>query len=256
VKFLLPLLVQNWASNNCGTSSLGYHLQQLFGYDALLDSCTEKYMEYVMYHYEAVLRIAQGDKQFTLQAFYQSEHLNKSQYGYFVNFENPTTKSLVVNVPKFVDEKSKTVCDPQLILESLQGGRIVVSDYVSEVGTEYLSTFKNPITGALEIAFVQCKFVCSTTDWPKIEEKLEDSMGPFRTDQLFKNLKLIPIVYTTVDQKKILQKTYKEGIYFTATDLFHFTQKLGILRLHTQKLGNVLSSQFPILKRATSDLNI
>jgi len=79
-------------------------------------------------------------------------------------------------------------------------------------------------------------------------------MESFENNELYKNIVMFRVVYTNVDQKTILESTYKDGIYFTETDLFTFTNKLGILRLHTQKLGDVLYQRYPILKRASSDL--
>jgi hypothetical protein len=244
VQFLFPLLLQDWACKYCSNNALAYHLQQLYHYDALLDQNTEKYMEAVMYHYEAVLRVAQGSQQFTLRSFYRTEHVNPNLFNDFVTVEIPTTTSVVVPVSNFMDTK---------ILNSLEGGMIVVSDKHSEVGTEYLVPFRNA-GNILMIAFVQCKFVHQSTNWTEIEKKSKQSMESFKKNKLYENIDMFRVVYTNVDQNTILKSTYNDGIYYTETDLFNFTNKLGILRLHTQKLGDVLNQRYPILKRASSDL--
>jgi hypothetical protein len=59
-----------------------------------------------------------------------------------------------------------------------------------------------------------------------------------------------PVVYTTtVDQQQsVLKTTSEDGVYFIERDIFTFTSCLGILRLHTQKLGAVLQGKYPFLK--------
>jgi hypothetical protein len=203
-------------------------------------------MESVMYHYEAVLRVAQGNEQFILKSFYRTQHLDGSLFNEIVvaGIPNAIPPSIVVSVSNFMDEK---------ILTSLNSGLIVVSDKQSEIGTEYLVPFRDT-RNILRIAFVQCKFVHQSTNWSEIEKKSKQSMESFENNELYKNIVMFRVVYTNVDQKTILESTYKDGIYFTETDLFTFTNKLGILRLHTQKLGDVLYQRYPILKRASSDL--
>ena len=57
-----------------------------------------------------------------------------------------------------------------------------------------------------------------------------------------KHPRWFPVVYANVDQQSLRSETYKGGVYFTEKDLFKFTSKLGILRLHTQKLGRRLQA--------------
>jgi hypothetical protein len=78
-------------------------------------------------------------------------------------------------------------------------------------------------------------------------------MDSFLVDPL-ENVEKFRVVYTSADQEFIQKRTYSGGVYFTEKDLFAFTNKLGILRLHTQKLGNALQLQYPVLKRASSDV--
>ena len=54
-----PLLLQDWAGRRAKDgSSLAFHLKEAFRCDALLGFGTEKKMEGLLYHYEAVLRKA------------------------------------------------------------------------------------------------------------------------------------------------------------------------------------------------------
>jgi len=246
IQFLFPLLIQQWACDHCDKKPLAYHLQQLYHYDALLDQNTEKYMEAVMYHYEAVLRIAQGGQQFILRTFFRTQHLKESLFSATVVSGLPNTipTNVVVSVSSFLDET---------ILPSLESGLIVVSDKHSEIGTEYLVPFRDT-NNILMIAFVQCKFVRQSTSWTEIEKKSKQSIDSFKKNELYKNINMFRVVYTNVDQNTILKSTYNDGIYYTEIDLFNFTNKLGILRLHTQKLGDVLNQRYPILKRASSVL--
>ncbi|CAE7327144.1 unnamed protein product [Symbiodinium natans] len=43
----------------------------------------------------------------------------------------------------------------------------------------------------------------------------------------------------------IQESTYKDGVYFNEVSIFKFTNKLGILRLHTEKLGKSLQKEEP-----------
>ena len=42
--------------------------------------------------------------------------------------------------------------------------------------------------------------------------------------------------------------TFANGVYFLEEDIFRFTSKLGVMRLHTQKLGNALKRSYPMLQ--------
>jgi hypothetical protein len=65
-----------------------------------------------------------------------------------------------------------------------------------------------------------------------------------------KNIAHFPVVYTTRDQAFVQNATFKKGVYFTETDLFACTSHLGLLRLHTQKLGTILGNVHPLLQGA------
>ena len=53
------------------------------------------------------------------------------------------------------------------------------------------------------------------------------------------------MIYATPDQGTIQESTYKDGVYFNEVSIFKFTNKLGILRLHTEKLGKSLQKEEP-----------
>jgi hypothetical protein len=47
----------------------------------------------------------------------------------------------------------------------------------------------------------------------------------------------------------------EDSVYYTENDLFNCTNKLGILRMHTEKLGKRLEAHYPILKKANSEID-
>jgi len=104
----------------------------------------------------------------------------------------------------------------------------------------------------LIVACVQCKFVKTSTNWTSIQEQMSTA-----TDWLKKQkIHHFPVIYTTADLSSIQPQTYEDGIYFTEEDIFEFTKKLGVLRLHTQKLGKKMQEKHPYLQRASSNADI
>jgi len=246
VQFLFPLLVQDWARRFSDSHPIAYHLQQLYHADACLDIDSEKKMEAVLYHYEAVLRIAQAGKKFVLQEFFKTIHSDE-MFAINVTAPFPSSGHVVKYVPNFIDSRA--------IFSHLDSGYIVVSEYHSEIGTEYLVPFRKS-DNTLMVAFVQCKFVTLKSSWSEIVEKLNKSMQYFVEKSEFAKIEMFRVVYTTTDQTTLRSKTYKGAVYYTENDLFKFTNKLGILRLHTQKLGEKLKLNYPVLKKASSDINL
>jgi hypothetical protein len=237
VEFLFPLLLQQWAHDNAQTT-YGHHLGALFEADLILDSDSEKHMEAVMFHYEAVLRKSMNGKTFSLSDLYKSKHIGETFKDRVVSAPvPPNTVSLVRFMANFND------IDETLRL--LRSGFVVVSKAHSEAGVEYLAPYYED--KALVVACVQCKFVKAGTNWKEIKTAMAMAVSGLekRTVQHF------PVVYTTADQKSTSKKTYDDGVYFIEKDIFAFTSKVGVLRLHTQKLGAVLAGQYPFLQGST-----
>ena len=153
-----------------------------------------------------------------------------------VKVKVPPVSSLVHEVDDFSDIEA--------IIGFLREGRIVVSKAHTEVGVECLAPFELTSNGELCIACVQCKFVYSGTNWNEFSKKMAAAVQGLKTNKV----KHFPVVYTTVDQQKINKLTFNGGVYFIEKDIFEFTKRLGILRLHTQKLGQVLRKEYPFLK--------
>eukprot|EP01124_Arcella_intermedia_P024272 TRINITY_DN4043_c0_g1_i5.p1 TRINITY_DN4043_c0_g1~~TRINITY_DN4043_c0_g1_i5.p1 ORF type:complete len:653 (-),score=114.49 TRINITY_DN4043_c0_g1_i5:14-1795(-) len=238
-----PLLVQDWANRNSKNSELAYHLQQVYAADATLGLDSEKKMEAVMYHYEAVLRTCLDDRPFKISTFYG---------GCFCGILLPKLQlirpelGLSEHLVKMVDNFS----DTEELIDQLNSGFILVSRKHSEEGIEYLVPFKNTKDDSLVVGAVQCKYVTTRTNWKTIKLKLQNGTKNLNEE----GIQTFPIVFSTVDQSYLKSKTYKGGLYFTEEGIFKFTNRLGVLRLHTQKLGKALSKQYPILERASSNI--
>ena len=237
-----PLLLQDWAGRD--GSSLAFHLKEAFRCDALLGFGTEKKMEGLLYHYEAVLRKAVEGQTFTFKQFYQSKHCGKRFEDLEVKAPVPKRTDLVERLPNFQDQER--------VLSNLKQGFIVVSDCQNEVGVEYLAPFRTAEDGKLIVACVQCKFVKTSTNWTSIQTQMSTA-----TDWLKKQkIHHFPVIYTTADLSSIQPQTYEDGIYFTEEDIFEFTKKLGVLRLHTQKLSKKMQKKHPYLQRASSNADM
>lgn len=236
VEFLFPLLLHQWAvksKRNHNQSTYGHHLMHLFDADLILDDDTEKFMENVMYHYEALLRKSMDGKHFTLQDFYRSQNI-----GVALGEVSATVPNTASNLVRYVDNFD----DSDLILTLLREGFIVVSKKKSEVGVEYLSSFKNR-DSELVVACVQCKFVRTSVKWKDIKAKMAKAVEWLERE----NIRHFTVVYTTADLKSMKGTTSEDGVYFTETDIFEFTSRIGILRLHTQKLVSALFEKYPFL---------
>jgi len=235
VEFLFPLLLHQWALQN-KRSTYGYHLSELFDADLILDSNTEKFMEAVMYHYEAVLRKSMVGKSFDLKDFYQTENLGG-------NFKQRT---VTAKVPPAIDlvRVVKDFQDMDEVLRHLCEGFLVVSNLQNEKGVEYLAPYHEGEN--LVVACVQCKFVQGSVSWSDIRWKMALAVEELKK----RKINHFPVVYTTADQKTVRETTYADGVYMIEKDIFEFTNRLGILRLHTQKLGARLADEYPFLQGA------
>ena len=240
VQLLHPLVIQHWADRECTTSALAFHLHQAYAADSVVGPCAEKKMEAIMYHYEAVLRKTVEGKVFPLQQLYQTEHIGEKFRDRSVSAKVPAGTNLVRFLPSFSDVDE--------VLGLLKQGFIVVSQAHGEVGIEYLSPYVDVESEELIVAAVQCKFINTSTDWGEIKSKMLTAVEGLRT----RRVRHFPVVYTTADQHRMNATTYADGIYFIESDLFAFTHKLGVLRLHCEKLGQRLGQSYPWLRRAGS----
>ena len=242
-EFFPPLLLRDWARRNANDRSLAYHLQQAYAAGAVLGSNTEKKMEPLMYHYKALLRKASEGKTFTLKQFYKSEHVSPTLVALEVKAKVPAQDTLVEYVKDFSDQAR--------VLELLRTGFIVVSEFHNEYALEYLSPFRDASDDhTLPVACVQCKFVQSTAKtWSDIKTKMAVATQWLKKEKV----KCFPVIHTTADQKSMKPETYAGGIYFNETDMFEFTKRLGVLGLHTQKLGKNMEQKHKSLSRASSN---
>jgi len=244
--FFHPLVLCEWA-RQCyikDKSPLAYHLQKAYEFDAGLGEGSEKRMEGLMFHYEAVLRIALAGKPIELRKFYVTNYIGN-------NFK---TLSLVGALPTNAGSLVEFVQDfrdMDFVINLLEKGKIVVSKKQSEEGVEYLTPWRlNDAKGKLVVACVQCKFVKDKVPWDKVKEHMHSAVKPLRT----KKIDFFPVIYATPDQDTIQEDTYNDGVYFNEVSIFKFTSKLGILRLHTEKLGKSLQKEVPVLNRSRSEV--
>ena len=244
--FFPPLVLHHYAATYAKDLSLCFHLHQAYAHDAMLGKFAEKDMEGLLYHYEAVLRKAVEGQTFTLSQFYRSKHCGEKFRDLWVKAPVPPATGLVKQVQNLQNQ--------ELVLDNLNSGFIVVSDCQNEVGVEYLAPFRTAEDNKLIVACVQCKFVEKSPEssWRKIQTKMSTA-----TDWL-KNRKIqhFPVIYTTADQSYMQRQSYEDGIYFIEDDIFEFTKKLGVLRLHTQKLGEKVQQKHPYLQRASSNADM
>ena len=240
-----PLLLQDWAGRRAKDgSSLAFHLKRAYRCDALLGDRNETKMEGLLYHYEAVLRKAVEGQTFTLKQFYQSKHCGERFEDLEAKAPVPKRTDLVERLPDFQDKKR--------VLGKLKQGFIVVSDFQSEVGVEYLAPFRTAEDNKLIVACVQCKFVKTSRGWTKIKTRMSTATKWLQEGEILH----FPVIYTTADLSSIAPQTYEDGICFTEDDIFEFTKKLGVLRLHTQKLGKKMQQKHPYLQRASSNADM
>jgi len=240
IQFLSQLVVQAWARKNSAANTIAFHLSQMYGADAIVGADAEKYMESEMYHFEAVVRKAVEGKKFTLEDFYKSKHIGTKFQTFIVTAPCPASLELV----RFVDNFG----DIDKVLSLLNLGFIVVSRAHREVGIEYFAPFRDTTTGKIIVACVQCKFLTDAAQWTKMKEKMETATTQFKK----KKIKFFPVYYTTA-KPEMQVSTFEDGVYFDETDIFRFTCKCGILRLHKEKMGKNLSGNFPFLVAYTSE---
>jgi hypothetical protein len=132
--------------------------------------------------------------------------------------------------------------DVDAVAKQLAEGFVCVSEKPGETGVEYLVPFKKHGNGQLVVAFVQCKFR-PTVNWADIATKLVTAMKPFRDKKIF----TVPVVLATTDHDQ-QDRTFAGAVCLDERDVFRFTSKLGVLRMHVEKLGKKLSAEYPFLQ--------
>jgi len=241
---LHPLVLSWWAQENQQSSSLAEHLCRAYEFDAELAAGSEKRMEGLMFHYEAVLRIALEGKPIELSKFYVTDYIGATYQDMLLVGALPAGGGSLV---RFVQDFS----DMDLVIDLLKKGKIVVSQKQSEEGVEYLTPWRlNDAEGKLVVACVQCMFVKDKVQWSKVKQHMHSAVKPL-TD---KKIDFFPVIYATTDQDTIQERIYKDGVYFNEVGIFKFTSKLGILRLHTEKLGKSLQKEVPVLNSSRSEV--
>ena len=242
--FLHPLVLSWWAQKNKKSSRLATHLCHAYEFDAELAEGSEKRMEGLMFHYEAVLRIALEGKPIALNKFYVTD---------YIGTKFKTIRRLVAALPTDggMIEFVKDFGEIDAVIKLLEQGVMVVSQKQSEEGVEYLTPYRlNNAEGELVVACVQCKFVKDKVPWSNVKKHMHSAVEPLKT----KKIEFFPVIYATPDQGAIQESTYNDGVYFNEVSIFKFTSKLGILRLHTEKLGKSLQKEVPVLKRSRSEV--
>ena len=240
--YFLPLLLHDWAERRAKDgSSLAFHLQQAYRKDVLMTFGTEKRMEALLYHYEAVLRKAVEGQTFTLKQFYQSNHCGKELEDLEVKAPVPKGTDLVERVPEIQDE--------ELVLSKLREGFIVVN----EARIEYLAPFRTAEDNKLIVACVTCKLAktISLSSWRGIHIQMGKKTAWLKK----RNIQHFRVIYTTADQSSMQSQSHEDRIYFIEDDIFEFTKKLGVLCLH-QRLGEKMQQKHPYLQRASSNANM
>ncbi|CAE7243477.1 unnamed protein product [Symbiodinium sp. CCMP2592] len=206
---------------------------------------SEKRMEGLMFHYEAVLRIALDGKPIALNKFYTTHYIGtkfKRMRGLVAAL--PTDGG---NIIEFVQD----FIEIDAVIKLLEEGVTIVSQKQSEEGVEYLTPWRlNDAEGKLVVACVQCKFVKDKVPWSNVKKHMHSAVEPLKQ----KKIEVFPVIYATPDQGTIQENTYKDGVYFNEVSIFKFTSKLGILRLHTEKLGKSLQKEVPVLNRSRSEV--
>ena len=133
----------------------------------------------------------------------------------------------------------------------------MVSKNPTEDGIEYLAPFHDKSTKKLVgIAGVQVRFVKGgpPDTWGSINVGAVESLKPFAK----LGFAPFPVILTTVDQERVkpcTETVMKDSVSFLETATFQWTLPLGILRLHTEKLGSVVSKSFPFLRKSVGGLS-
>lgn len=242
VEFFLPLLLQSWAEKYAQpVPRLARHLNMVYAADSQLAAGSEKRMESLMCHYEAVLRLMNKGRTFRLSGFYKTTNVAERVAQRDFKARIPDEGMLVIQVVNFENTDA--------VLQILRQGRLVVSEKTAEEGVEYLAPFIDASSGELLVAAVQCKFVRTEVKWKDIFLKIHKAMKGLRA----KGVEYVPVVYTTADQSFVSANTTKNGICLVESDLFDFTKPLGPLRMHVLKLGKFLRMRHPWLGKMAKE---
>jgi len=237
VNVLNPLMLQSWATGTPAMqTSMRLHLRGVYDADAVLGPNTEKRMEDLMFHYEALLRVGLKGKSIPLRDFYVGGCIDPELGSKQVTALLPSSRDLVLHVPNFQNTES--------VLSKLRDGWILVSKEHNEPGVEFLTPWQEHGSGKLLVAAVQCKFVKGKAAWADVSRKLQVVKDSLTSEAV----QVFPVVYATPNQETIQPQTYQGGVFFTEYGIFCFTNKLGILRLHVMKLGTALKSDYPWLE--------
>ena len=245
-QFILPIMLHGWAVDTVATAGrsstqwqIAYHLQEAFDADAVLEADYEKGMEYVIVHYEAVRRICRAGRtsRESIGSFFGTKWIGDAWKARPITIRIPPASS--TGIIQYVADFS----DADAVLKMLHEGFIVVSEKRTEHGIEYVAPFFEPATGALLVECAQCKFVAGTVDWAQSRKKFDSE---FTESLVKKKVEWFPVMYTN-HHAALAQKTYVDGVYFDELTLFEFTQPLGILRMHLEKLGGMLATKYPAL---------
>jgi len=235
---LHPIVLLCWAQQRSRSLPLANHLNQAYAVDAGLGPNTEKSLGPLMCHYEAVLRLALNKQATSLGSFYHGAEMHSALHAKQVVATVSGTFDVVVEVENFKDKR---------VTELLQIGYIVVSEDRVEGGVEYLAPYVEEGTKKLLVAAVQCKSVTRVKSWDNVIAELNAATKHLQSA----NMEFFSVIYTTTSDQVTIQKELPEDVVcYTASGLFSFTKKLGILRLHVMKLGTALKRQHPWLQAA------
>ena len=229
--------------------------------DSLVQSGFESAAEPVFFHFESVRRLAASEKPFKLEKYYAATNSNLGDTfsttigNLYVKCVLPAGSTCVRMVDNF-DDVSR-------IISLLTGGFIVVSKNPSQNGIEYLTPFHDATSSRLvAIGGVQVKYVTNGTSsmWKDIHGGAVDALSPFTEAGKYAEpaYHTFPVFITTTDQcgGATAKDLMTDGVLLLESATFHWTQPLGILRLHVEKLGTVLAEEVPMLSTTVGCLPI
>ena len=201
--FLHPLILSWRAQKNKKSSCLAMHVCHAYEFDAELAEGSEKRMEGLMFHYEAVLRVALAGKPIELRKFYVTNYIGDKFKTLSLVGALPTNAGSLV---EFVTDFS----DMDFVIDLLKKGKIVVSQKQFVEGVEYLTPWRlNDAEGKLVVACVQCKFVKDKVPWSKVKEHMRSAVKPLTTNKI----SFFPVIYATLDQDTIQESAYNDGVF-------------------------------------------
>jgi hypothetical protein len=245
--YILPLMLQGWASNLITRRThpmwtLAHHLQEAYDADTVLEATHEKQMEDVIVHYEAVRRICRAGRAGgeTIGSFFKTGFIGEKWKKISITIKVPTADDdgIIAQVANFTDVGA--------VVKLLQEGFIVVSKNRTEKGLEYAAPFFDLRTNELIVECAQCKLVAGGVKWGEAALKFDNDFTAALTT---KKIEWFPVMYTNhhTETGTLQAATYADGVYFNEITLFWFTQPLGILRMHLEKIGDNLSALCPSL---------